>query len=78
MFSINFLRNAGERLVKTFAQTFVAASALGEPGATVLHLDWAGAAGVAAAAALASLVTSILSLPSGPQGSPSLVVDAQQ
>lgn len=78
MFTTNFAKATAERLVKTFVQAFAAAAALGDPGTSVLHLDWAGAAGIAAAAALASLVTSVLSLPAGPDDSPSLVVDSQQ
>jgi len=63
MFTRKFFKNMTERAVKTFAQAFLAAGALGEPGASVVTIDWAGAAGVAAAATLASVLTSVISGP---------------
>jgi hypothetical protein len=71
--TVGFWLSAGERALKTFAQVAVVALGLGEPGASVIGLDWQAGAGMAAAAALASLFTSVASAPAGPKGSPSLV-----
>jgi hypothetical protein len=73
MFTRAFWIRAAERALRTFAQAFAAAALLGEPGASVLRLDWAAAAGLAAAATLGSILTSIGSAPISPAGSPSVV-----
>lgn len=75
MWSRSFWKGLGERALKTFLGTFVAASSLGEPGASVFNIDWQGATGVALTATLVSAVMSLLSAPAGPEGSPSLVND---
>jgi len=55
-----WLRAAGVRAVKTFAQT--AAATIGV-GATMGSADWAASASAAAAAAILSLLTSMAGLP---------------
>lgn len=64
MYSRSFWMAAGERAVKTFAQTMVAALGVGATG--VINLDFAGLAALAASAAVASILTSLAGL-SGPQ-----------
>lgn len=72
MFTAAFWLAAGERAVKTFAQTLVVLFAA---GTTVLTLDWVQALSLAGTAALVSVLTSLVSLKFGPEGSPSLVTD---
>ena len=72
MTSAAFWLAAGERALKTFAQTLVV---LFGAGATVLTLDWQQALALSGTAALVSVLTSIVSLTVGPDGSPSLVPD---
>ena len=64
---------AGERAVKTFAQSLVA---LFVAGVTVLTLDWQQALAVSATAALVSILTSVASLRLGPFEGPSLAGEA--
>jgi hypothetical protein len=70
MFTAAFWLAAGERAVKTFAQSLVA---LFIGGSTVITIDWQQALALAGTATLISVLTSIASLPLGPAGSPSLV-----
>ena len=70
-FSRAFLAAAGERAVKTFAQTLAALLAAG--GAGVLDVDWLGGLSVAASAAVVSLLSSVAS---GGVGEPGPVADA--
>lgn len=58
IFTSAFLRGAGERAVKTFAQSLVAVITAAEV-IGILDVDWAGALGAAALAAVLSLLTSI-------------------
>ncbi|MGN6299700.1 MAG: holin [Angustibacter sp.] len=58
-FSRAFLAAAGERALKTFAQTLAALLAAG--GAGVLDVDWLGGLSVAASAAVVSLLSSVAS-----------------
>lgn len=51
-----FWKGAGERAVKTFAQTLAAIAVIGVP---VFELDFAQGLGLAGTAALASVLTSI-------------------
>lgn len=78
MFGTTFWKSALERAVKTAGQALLVAAGLGEPGASVIGVDWAGALAVAGAAAAASLLTSLVSAPVGPAGTPSLVVEQAQ
>ena len=64
---------AGERAVKTFAQSLVA---LFVAGVTVLTIDWQQALAVSATAAVVSVLTSIASVRLGPFEGPSLVDEA--
>lgn len=57
IFTIAFLKGAGERAVKTFAQTLVALIGAGQLG--VLDVDWVNALSIAGLAAIASVLTSI-------------------
>jgi len=57
MFTLAFLKGAGERALKTFAQTLLGYFVVGTTG--LIGFDWAGALSVAGAAALASVLTSI-------------------
>lgn len=52
-----FWRGAGERAIRTFAQTLAAVFVVGTTG--LLDVDWVTSLSVAGAAALASLLTSI-------------------
>lgn len=63
---------AGERAVKTFAQTL--AALLAASGAGVLDVDWPGALSVALTATAASLLSSLASGAVGPTG-PSLATE---
>lgn len=58
---MRWLRAAGVRAVKTFAQT--AASMLGGSAVGLLDVDWRALISVAAAAAVLSLLTSVAGLP---------------
>lgn len=64
---------AGERAVKTFAQSLVA---LFVAGVTVLTIDWQQALAVSATAAVVSVLTSIASVRLGPFEGPSLAGEA--
>ena len=64
---------AGERAVKTFAQSLVA---LFVAGVTVLTIDWQQALAVSATAAVVSVLTSIASVRLGPFEGQSLVDEA--
>ena len=59
MFTRSFVIAAGERALKTFAQT--ALSILGAEAVDLLAADWVGVLSVAAGAAVVSLLTSIVS-----------------
>lgn len=58
MRSKQFWQDLGERAVKTFAQTMVAALAVGVP---IWEMDWVSALGIAAGATALSALTSIAS-----------------
>ena len=58
IFTRAFLKGAGERAVKTAAQTLVAVLTAGEV-IGILDVDWAGALGAAALAAVLSVLTSV-------------------
>ena len=64
---------AGERAVKTFAQSLVALFAA---GVTILNIDWQQGLAVAATAALVSVLTSIASVRLGEFEGPSLAGEA--
>ena len=56
IFTVDFLKGAGERAIRTFAQTLVAYFVV---GTSLIGFDWAAALSVSGAAAIASLLTSI-------------------
>ncbi len=64
---------AGERAVKTFAQSLVA---LFVAGVTVLTIDWQQGLAVAATAAVVSVLTSVASVRLGQFEGPSLAGEA--
>ena len=64
---------AGERAVKTFAQSLVALFAA---GVTILNIDWQQGLAIAATAAVVSLLTSIASVRLGEFEGPSLAGEA--
>ena len=64
-----FWKASGERAVKTFAQTLVAAFALGTP---IWDLDWQSGVGIAATAGVLSILTSVGSDAVTSQAGPSL------
>jgi hypothetical protein len=57
LFTLAFLKGAGERAIKTAAQTLAGYFVIGTTG--VLEFEWVAALSVTAAAAVASLLTSI-------------------
>ena len=71
MFTLAFWKDAGERAVKTAAQTAVALIGTGMVG--ILDVDWAQVGSVTAVAALLSILTSVGSGPAGDRGTASLV-----
>lgn len=56
IWTLDFWKGAGERAIKTFAQTLAAIAVVGVP---VFDLDFEQGLGIAATAALASILTSI-------------------
>lgn len=71
MFDIDFLKAAGERALKTFAQTLVAL--VGTDASGIVNVDLSASLSVAATAAGLSLLTSFASANAGPSAGPSLV-----
>lgn len=64
-----FITDAAERAIKTFAQVLLAY--FGADALDVLHADWGNALSVAAGAVVLSLLTSLLSLKLGVSGTAS-------
>ena len=58
MFNLEFWNYAGERAIKTFAQTAIATLGVGTVG--LLTIDWVNLLSVAGGAALLSVLTSIV------------------
>jgi len=75
MFTKTFWAAAGERAVKSAAQTLLLL--FGGDGLNLLQLDWPTVLGLAAGAAVLSVLTSMVSAaaPVGAPGSPSLTVE---
>tara|TARA_R110000803_G_scaffold112322_1_gene180676 strand:- start:1018 stop:1239 length:222 start_codon:yes stop_codon:yes gene_type:complete len=73
MFTKEFWKEAGERAIKTLAQTFLALAAA-EGIFDVFVSDWQAVVGTSIGAGLLSLATSIVSIKLGPKkDNPSLV-----
>ena len=70
MFDINFWKAAGERAVKTFAQTLVALAGVEMVG--IHTVDWPEMLSVGAMAAVLSILTSVASANFGKNPGPSL------
>ena len=70
MFDTNFWRAAGERAIKTFAQTLVAL--VGTEMVGIHTLDWGTILSAAATATLLSILTSVASANFGKNPGPSL------
>lgn len=74
MMTWKFWRDALERAVKTFAQSFVAL--MGAGGFGIIDAPWVSSLNVAALAAVLSVFTSIAGINIGPDGTPSVVTPA--
>lgn len=70
MFSKRFVFDLLERAIKTFAQTLIAAIAIGVP---IYKIEWTESLGIAATAALASALSSLASINAGTPGTASLL-----
>lgn len=66
MTTVTFWKAAGERAVKTFAQTLIAVLTASSLPLDILNVDWQGALGVAAGATFLSVMTSLASLGDAP------------
>lgn len=74
MFKIVFWKDAGERAVKTIAQTLLALWLVGDVAFNALSVDWGEALGVALGAGVISVLTSLVSLNASGTISPASVV----
>jgi hypothetical protein len=72
MFTIEWLRDACERAIKSAAQAIVLALGAAE-GFDLFAADWRNVAGIAAGAAVLSVLTSVISAPFGARGSASVL-----
>jgi hypothetical protein len=68
--SRDFVKDALERAVKTFAQTLIAVFAIGD-GFDAFHADWGNALSLAAGATFLSVLTSLASIKLGYSGTAS-------
>lgn len=59
MWTLDFWKDTGERVLKTFLQSILAVFAAG--GVDILSVDWVGALATAGTAAFISLLTSVAS-----------------
>jgi hypothetical protein len=66
MWTDSFWRAAGERAIRTVAQT--AAALLGTDAVNIIDVDWAGIAGVSVTAGVLSILTSIAASEVGAPG----------
>lgn len=72
MWTLDFWKDAGERAIKTAAQSVITALFLAE-GVNAFDIDFGLAAGFALGGAFFSILTSIASAPIGTKGTASLV-----
>lgn len=70
MFTVSWLKDTGERAVKTFAQASLGAGIVG--ATDLLSVNWVGALSVGGLAAVISVLTSAASEPVGNGGTASL------
>lgn len=71
LFTVEFLRDAAERAIRTAAQS--ALTALGGDAFDVWAVNWQTVAGISAGGAVVSILTSIVATQFGDKGSASLV-----
>ena len=67
MFTMVWLKDAGERAIKTFAQTLLAALGVGAVHTGITELPWLPALSISATATVLSVLSSVVSLPIGNQ-----------
>jgi hypothetical protein len=70
MYDLRFWKAAGERAIKTLAQTLVAL--IGTSAVSIINLDWAQMIGVALTATVLSVLSSLASANFGKNPGPSL------
>jgi len=70
MYDLRFWKAAGERAVKTLAQTLVAL--IGTSAVSIIDLDWAQMLGVSLTATVLSILSSVASANIGKNPGPSL------
>lgn len=76
MWTWEFWKSAGERALKTFAQSLVAALGVGA-ASPIWELGWLESLGIAATAMVLSALTSIASVGVGDPQDPSLVYEGR-
>ena len=76
MWTADFWKRAGERAVKTFAQSLVASLGVGA-AVPIWELGWSEALGIAATATVLSALTSIASLGVGDPDDPSVFYEGR-
>lgn len=72
---LQWLKYAGIRAIKTFAQSLVGAIAIGTP---LAQIEWWHALSIGATAAILSLLTSIAGLPEHKKEDTNIVTDQQE
>lgn len=73
MFTIEFWKKAGERAVKTAAQSAILVGFAGSEAVDAFSVPWQSVIGCAVGGAVLSLLTSVASAPINEKGTPSLV-----
>lgn len=76
MWTADFWKRAGERAVKTFAQSLVASLGVGA-AVPIWELGWSEALGIAATATVLSALTSVASLGVGDPDDPSVFYEGR-
>lgn len=70
MFTLTWLKDAGERAIKTFCQALL--GILTTNGTDITHLNWGQTLSIVASATVISVLTSVLSAGVGGEGTASL------
>jgi Putative lactococcus lactis phage r1t holin len=73
IFSIKFLENTGERVIRSFAASLLATLFLGKTVTGLIGVDWKGSLSIAGFAALMSLLFAIGGSQVGDPSNPSLL-----